>query len=71
MANHMLVVGASGVIGTGAVEHFARLPGWRVTALSRRRPVVADDVRFDHVAADLTDAAACTVAISTLPPSAT
>ena len=32
----MLVAGASGVVGTAAVEHFARLPDWNVIALSRR-----------------------------------
>ena len=63
---HLLVAGASGVIGTAAVEHFARLPGWRVTALSRRRPVVADDLVFDHLSVDLRDGAACAAAVAGL-----
>ena len=64
---HILVAGASGVIGAGAVEHFARA-GWAVTALSRRRPIVGDDCRFDHFAVDLSDTAACRGAVAALPP---
>ena len=65
---HILIAGASGVIGSGAVEHFARLPGWQVTALSRRLPVVAEDCPFSHVLADLIDPEACRSAIASLPP---
>lgn len=65
---HVLIAGASGVIGSGAVEHFAREAGWQVTALSRRPPVVGDDCVFSHVAADLTDPEACRSAIASLPP---
>ncbi len=66
--NTLLIAGASGVIGAGAVEHFARLPGWDVIALSRRAPVVARDCGFTHVSVDLTDAAACANAVAALPP---
>lgn len=66
--NHILIVGASGVVGAGAVEHFAGLDGWTVTALSRRPPVVADDCRFSHLPVDLTDPEACGKAIAGLPP---
>jgi len=65
---HILIAGASGVIGSGAVEHFARTPGWQVTTLSRRAPVVAADCQFAHLAADLTDPEACRSAIASLPP---
>ena len=65
---HILVAGASGVIGSAVVEHFARMGGWRVTALSRRRPVVAPDAGFTHLGVDLVDAAACAAAIAGLPP---
>ena len=65
---HLLVAGASGVIGTAAVEHFARAPGWTVTALSRRAPVVSEDLAFRHVAVDLADPAACAAAVDALPP---
>lgn len=64
---HILVVGASGVIGCGAVEHFARA-GWRVTAVSRRRPIVAAECAFAHHPVDLGDAAACRAAVAALPP---
>ncbi|WP_284258180.1 NAD-dependent epimerase/dehydratase family protein [Acidocella aquatica] len=54
MSGHILIAGASGVIGSAAVEHFTRLPGLKVTALSRRRPVTAADCAFTHAAVDLT-----------------
>jgi len=57
MTHHLLVAGASGIIGQAAVEHFSALPGWRVTALSRRRGQWPDAVR--HLAVDLTDGQAC------------
>lgn len=63
----MLIAGASGVIGASAVNAFASA-GWMVTALSRRRPFVPDDCAFEHVAADLTDAAACAAMVEELPP---
>ena len=65
---HLLVVGASGVIGAGAIEHFAAKGRWRVTALSRRRPVVAAGCVFDHVAVDLADAGACAGVVAALRP---
>jgi len=64
--NTVLVVGASGVIGAAAVEHFAALPDWRVIGLSRRRPDVSADVRFEHLAVDLNDGAACATAVEGL-----
>lgn len=66
--NHVLIAGASGVIGAGAVEHFGGLPGWRVTGLSRRVPVVDECAVFQHLAVDLDDRAACAEAVATLPP---
>jgi nucleoside-diphosphate-sugar epimerase len=67
-ARHILIAGASGVIGSAAVELFGRTPGWHVTAVSRRRPFVAQETRFDHVSIDLRDAAACRSAVAALPP---
>ena len=55
----VLIAGASGVIGAAAVEHFAALDGWRVIGVSRRRPDVAADLDFEHVALDLNEADAC------------
>ncbi len=67
MTRTILIAGASGVIGTAAVEHFARLPGWRVIALSRRLPVVAADCAFAHLPVDLSDIEACRAALAALP----
>jgi nucleoside-diphosphate-sugar epimerase len=64
----VLIAGASGVIGAGAVEHFGRLPGWCVIALSRRRPVVLPGCAFTHVVVDLDDQGACARAVARLPP---
>ncbi|WP_445785418.1 NAD-dependent epimerase/dehydratase family protein [Sphingorhabdus sp.] len=66
--NTLLIAGASGVIGAGAVEHFAQLPDWDVIALSRRAPLVAVDGAFTHVSLDLTDADTCANAVAALPP---
>jgi nucleoside-diphosphate-sugar epimerase len=41
-SSHILIAGASGVIGAAAIEHFASLPDWQVTGLSRRMPIVAE-----------------------------
>jgi nucleoside-diphosphate-sugar epimerase len=50
----VVVAGASGVIGSAAVERFAR-SGWDVVAVSRRRPELSADMPFEHVAVDLTN----------------
>jgi nucleoside-diphosphate-sugar epimerase len=55
----VLIVGASGVIGAAAVEHFAQLGGWRVIGASRRPADVEPGTAYEHVALDLTDAGAC------------
>ncbi|MCB2049186.1 MAG: NAD-dependent epimerase/dehydratase family protein [Novosphingobium sp.] len=65
---HVLIAGASGVIGAAALKAFARAGDWRVTALSRRKPIVPPDCAFDHRAADLTKADACADLVSELPP---
>jgi nucleoside-diphosphate-sugar epimerase len=53
----VLITGASGLVGTAAVETFLR-KGWEVVAVSRRRPDVAADTPFRHLAVDLRDEAA-------------
>lgn len=58
----VLIVGASGVIGSAAIEHFSRQEGWSVVGLSRRRPDVPADCVFEHVSLDLMDADACRAA---------
>jgi len=35
----ILIIGASGLAGTAALKHFAAKPGWKTTAVSRRRPL--------------------------------
>ena len=67
MTRTVLIAGASGVIGSAAVEHFARLADWRVIALSRRLPVVAADCRFAHLPVDLGDPEACRNAVGASP----
>ncbi len=53
----ILVAGASGLVGYGAVRHFAKLPDWEVVAVSRRAPTHLYDARF--VSADLLDEERC------------
>ena len=53
----ILIVGATGIVGAAAIEHFAALPDWRVITVSRRTPLLPDGVV--HLALDLTDLAAC------------
>lgn len=65
---HLLVAGASGVIGAAAVELFGSTPGWTVTALSRRRPFVSPSAHFTHAGADLRDEADCARLAGSLPP---
>lgn len=48
----LLVVGATGLLGQAALNHFRDLPGWDVIGLSRRAPDI-EGVR--HLPADLTD----------------
>ena len=67
MTRTILIAGASGVIGSAAVEHFAREPGWRVIALSRRLPIVAADCEFAHLPVDLSNAEECRTALATMP----
>jgi nucleoside-diphosphate-sugar epimerase len=54
----ILIAGASGLVGTAATKLFASRPGWRVIAVSRRRPLLFPETAT-HVPLDLTDAVAC------------
>ena len=60
---HMLVFGASGVVGGAVLDLFTQLPGWQVTAVSRRRPdpstLTNPAAAFEHLSVDLRDAASC------------
>src|SRR5215207_4396163 len=54
MPNTVLVAGASGLVGTAAVERFLN-DGWNVIAVSRRKPEVDSTREFRHVPIDLRD----------------
>lgn len=54
----VLVVGASGLVGTAAVEAFLS-SGDNVIALSRRAPEIASTAHYTHFSVDLTDEKAC------------
>jgi len=58
---HVLVAGASGLVGRAVVEHFAR-KDWQVTAVSRRPPI--DSYGADFVSVDLADGDACRAAFA-------
>ena len=62
---HVLIAGASGVIGRAAVARFASA-GWKVTALSRRDPELG--YAYAHLPVDLTNSTACVEAIAGLDP---
>jgi nucleoside-diphosphate-sugar epimerase len=61
----VLVAGASGVVGTAAVERFLE-DGADVIAVSRRIPEVSSDRPFRHLPVDLRDADACRAVASEL-----
>ncbi len=65
MSGTVLVAGASGLIGTAAVDAFLDA-GWDVVAVSRRRPEVFSRREFVHLPLDLQDAPACERAAATL-----
>lgn len=53
---HILITGASGLVGRAAMEHFAKA-GYRTTAVSRRKPF--DSYGAKWLSVDLADEAAC------------
>jgi nucleoside-diphosphate-sugar epimerase len=58
MPKTVLVVGASGLIGSAAVDAFLNA-GWEVIAASRRKPEVFSTRAFTHLPVDLQDEKAC------------
>jgi nucleoside-diphosphate-sugar epimerase len=62
----LLVVGASGSIGSEVVSLFGRLQDWQVYALSRHAPELDDDVHFTHLAVNLENAAECASSVAAL-----
>ncbi|MBO0728920.1 MAG: SDR family oxidoreductase [Acidimicrobiaceae bacterium] len=61
MSDVVLIAGASGLVGTAAIDSFTA-HGDDVIALSRRRPEPVSDRPFRHVPVDLQDPAACEAA---------
>lgn len=61
----VLVVGASGIVGRAAFEHFATTDGWRAFGVSRRGP---DLTVGRHVSLDLLDGDGCRSRLADLPP---
>lgn len=57
MTDHVLIAGATGLVGYAAMKHFASKEGCRVTAVSRRRP--AETFGADFHSLDLMDPTAC------------
>jgi nucleoside-diphosphate-sugar epimerase len=53
----VLIAGASGLVGFGAVRHFAALPEWEVVAVSRRIPEGVSGPTF--ISVDLKDSHRC------------
>jgi nucleoside-diphosphate-sugar epimerase len=62
----ILIAGATGVVGSAALQHFTSLAGWEVVALSRRKPAAGTQRPFCHLALDLQDAAGCRAAAASL-----
>jgi nucleoside-diphosphate-sugar epimerase len=57
-SNKILIVGASGLVGTAALKLFSGLPDWEVVGVSRRSPFVPLG-RARHIPVDLLDEAQC------------
>ena len=62
----ILIIGASGLAGSAALKHFSAKPGWKVTAVSRRRPLVCPD-HVEHIPLDLLDGEKCAEIFAAMP----
>jgi nucleoside-diphosphate-sugar epimerase len=60
---HILITGATGVVGRSAMQHYAK-QAYKVTAVSRRKPVNTYGASWFSL--DLSDAEACKKALSSL-----
>jgi nucleoside-diphosphate-sugar epimerase len=65
MKRTVLIVGASGLVGSASVDCFLE-DGWEVVAISRRTPEVFSDRPYTHLALDLRDQAAVREALGGL-----
>jgi nucleoside-diphosphate-sugar epimerase len=61
----VLIAGASGVVGSAALDRFLD-NGWAAVALSRRKPEIDSDREFEHLSVDLRDGDAARDALSKL-----
>lgn len=52
-SKRLLVVGATGLVGSAAVRHFRALADWEVVSVSRRQPIGQNG--SEHIAMDITD----------------
>lgn len=52
------IAGASGIVGSAALERFLQRDDWDAVAISRRRPDIDSARDFEHLPLDLRDAAA-------------
>ena len=60
----LLVAGASGLVGSAAIRHFATLPDWEVVGVSRRSPPDLQQARI--VSLDLMDRLGCAEVLGTM-----
>jgi nucleoside-diphosphate-sugar epimerase len=66
MKKKILIVGASGLVGTAAVKLFSGLPDWEVVAVSRRPPFVPLG-KARHIPVDLLNEGQCREVFSQMP----
>jgi nucleoside-diphosphate-sugar epimerase len=64
MTKTVLIVGASGLLGSAALEHFLNREDWNVIAVSRRKPEVKTKRPFRYISLDLTDEKSCQKTLS-------
>jgi nucleoside-diphosphate-sugar epimerase len=64
--NTVLVAGASGLVGSAALERFLQRDDFDVIAISRRKPDIDSEREFRHLSVDLRDADAARGALSAL-----
>lgn len=60
-----LITGATGVVGRNLLAHLCATGGWKIYAVSRRKPDIPG--RYTHLPLDLGDRAACTRVLGELP----
>lgn len=66
MKKTVLIMGASGVVGLGALDEFLADDACDVITVSRRRPVTRSKRDFRHISVDLRDTGACRETFSQL-----